>query len=840
MINGFDVPVAIPDDQTCTIGNGTTVADECVVPFDEDMPEKDMVAAVEGYADPGTFLLGSNRIIAVADDIKGNRTFNTDTIFALGPVLKPKKTLYAQVNKFVETEVKPHLLEMSRDIGNALENETTINPAFVAGVKEAAASEFLNAVCQDAMDKFTSDLSAALAGQTLVTFKVEPDCSCNMYDIPIVLEGLTFTNHMDPCTVDFRTGELDFILNLPDIHMQVGAHRSCTTRFLGMCVARTVVDVTTVIDVKDLLFTYTVTETAIENKEPDEDALKFTWMVYDESGEPLYDDPGYCDGGSNNGADCFSDGQCPPAAGAGVCANGPDKGNTCSSNSDCDYDTASDFGNKCLGGENQGKSCRDDTDCPGGNCYAKCKGTCADLEKNEDFSPVKDWDFPVECLGGWICTFFDTAGRFIVGAFAELFTWGDFEWMKFTWADQVGFGGFEFEESFLADLNLAEPDAMGVSDIGISEDALRQSGSSSSERSLTIDVEIENGALTLAAGAEFATECVDPEIDGTPGASLTPARAPTVSEVTSIADDVSLMLADDVFNQIFASQKECGRLRAFCTDDAQLRTVGDVLPDDCETLPTPKAQGICHALREHDCSSLSGLPREKGVCHGWLGHTCNSLPYLQQDHCAETEPRDIRYYHALRLCAKVDNDPLFTIEDDDTLDSTVTTALLLKQASVLFVLYRANDGYTGNLNDLSGCDSEEGNAATDCRIFATCLNLSLKAEMGIDSSPCSPNEAGFVFQVKEIKPSETTFGVMCSGGGNYDEEGVLEKAFESIVIDKVSENAEAFTPPTCVEGLQLSGVLDFSGDAKMFGLSTNGTTPYADFLGITVGLNPPP
>ena len=87
------------------------------------------------------------------------------------------------------------------------------------------------------------------------------------YNSHPVLENITFTNHADPCTVDFRTNELDFILNLPDIHLQVGAHRSCQTSFLGMCVARTVVNVTTVIDIKDLLFSYTVTEDAIENKE---------------------------------------------------------------------------------------------------------------------------------------------------------------------------------------------------------------------------------------------------------------------------------------------------------------------------------------------------------------------------------------------------------------------------------------------------------------------------------------------------------------------------------------------------------------------------------------------
>jgi hypothetical protein len=60
------------------------------------------------------------------------------------------------------------------------------------------------------------------------------------------------------------------------------------------------------------------------------------------------------------------------------------------------------------------------------------------------------------------------------------------------------------------------------------------------------------------------------------------------------------------------------------------------------------------------------------------------------------------------------------------------------------------------------------------------------------------------------------------------------------VIDTVNQAAENFTPPICVEGLTLNGVLDFSsGDARVFGLTTSEeTTGFADYLGITVPLNP--
>jgi hypothetical protein len=46
------------------------------------------------------------------------------------------------------------------------------------------------------------------------------------------------------------------------------------------------------------------------------------------------------------------------------------------------------------------------------------------------------------------------------------------------------------------------------------------------------------------------------------------------------------------------------------------------------------------------------------------------------------------------------------------------------------------------------------------------------------------------------------------------------------VIDTVNQAAKNFTPPICVEGLTLGGVLDFSStDARVFGLTTDGVTP---------------
>ena len=71
---------------------------------------------------------------------------------------------------------------------------------------------------------------------------------------------------------------------------------------------------------------------------------------------------------------------------------------------------------------------------------------------------------------------------------------------------------------------------------------------------------------------------------------------------------------------------------------------------------------------------------------------------------------------------------------------------------------------------------------------------------------------------------------------------ILAGAFESVVVDKIAENAQNFAPPICVDGLNLNGVLDFNADeSKLFGIRTQPIAPfgglpagYGDYLGITV------
>lgn len=898
-VNGQTLDVQIPDHQTCS-GDDQTTPQECIVKFDELLPEHTFADATGGTAPLGSFLRGSNQVIVDATASDGSRTFNTDVVFALGAVQKPLDAAFSQVlaasestrgallrpddeldasvldqlraemptrlQRLIDDDLSPQLRDVLWNLDGYLRAEiaeamdaASVDGAFLVGLEKTAAQDFFDTTCVKAVETFTADLSANLSGKTFGTFDIQPDCSCDLNDIPLVLRELSFTTWAsehpsgDPptCQVDFIDGALELSVRLPKVNLKVGSKRSCTTRGLfGECIARTKVDVEAAVNVADIRFDVTISEQQIETKTPDKNAFEFSYDVRDPDGTPLYAQAGACSNPS--GLECLNDSACWPltSGGAGKCAKGPAEGAGCMIDANCPPDGSElGLGNKCSGGENQGKSCKTSTDCPGGACYAKCVGTCNGVVKNDKdsgFDPVTKQDVGIECWGASICLVLDTVARAIGGAFAFVFTGGDFDVGQFIF-QQFGVGGFEFEQAFLSDLQLGEPDAMGLNDAGVNPAAFAQDSKSSLFKPGPINAEITPDGLLVSVGAEFESTCEELAVDETPGAALTPARLPTAAEVAAVGADISVLVADDVFNQIFSSMTQCGDLQAFCTSAGEdLDTVGDLLPVDCSTLPLPGLRGQCNAIRGVDCSTL-GNSIERGVCHGFKGEDCLTLPLNDlslverqrvKSNCQQTVARDINQDDSILLCGQVDMDPEIGIKDEDANDKFVGVDLAMKQVSVVFVLDRSQDSYTNDLAELKGCFSTQGNAAPDCQLFATCLDLAISTDMGIDNSICAANELGFVPKVKGVIPSNTSFGVMCNVSGTSDDQSILAQAFESVIIDKIAENAERFAPPMCIEGLSLKGVIDIDfNEAKLFGITTDGITPgYADYLGVTVGL----
>ena len=801
-IQGNDVPVTIPTYQTCTTGDGMTSADECVADFNEPIDETDLLAAVAGTAIGGTFHPGSNRVIADATDIDGNRTFNTDVIFGLGLLQAPGKSA-----GFAAVSQEEGLRRAGRRVGAALGGEINrmqkalgdeIDPAFVIGLEESAVQDFFNEKCQGAIDQFSAQASANLSGKTFATIDFKPSCSCDLNNVPIVLESATFTPKASPaCVVDFQIDQIGVTINLPDIRIQVGAHDSCKKKGLfGECLARTKLDVTAVVKISDIAFKFVITEEGIETKTPPAaDTRVITWIIEDDGGDDAFVS-GTCTGGSQLGESCITDLQCPGVV------------------SGCD----------CLKN--------------GQDCVKTASG----------YDPVTQNDTALECWGAGLCNAFLTVGA----VFIEVFTLG--------FADGFAIVGLiefdvDFQEDFMAEIDAAEPDPLELDEVEIDAEAV----ASFDQGAFTpgdINVEIEPTGLKIEIPAAFESLNPDPSAEETPGAVITPAVGPTISALVAAGDEISIGIADDVFNQLFASMRQSGTLEAFCTDGDGL-TVDNLLPfddpgiadDGCDGLGADDgevsagdaiAQGICHAVRGADCSSLSG-PAKVGACTGFSGGDCTTLGLIAKGVCNSVPARNISSDDSVLLCARQDMEPRLLFKNDDASDNTVDTDLLLNDTNIVFAIDKANDGYTGELEALQGCFGEEGDAAPDCLLYAVCLDLTLKTTMGIDNSTCAPNQTGFVFVLNEVITSGLQPGIMCSAATEADDQLVTGEGFESTVINTVAGAAEAFTPPFCADGLTLGGVLDFTGDdAKMFAITTDeATTGFADFLFITGALNSP-
>ncbi len=227
--------------------------------------------------------------------------------------------------------------------------------------------------------------------------------------------------------------------------------------------------------------------------------------------------------------------------------------------------------------------------------------------------------FSIHCIGADICN-----------VVAEIFTFGA--------ADLSPDLDFSSETDFVAEVGAGQPDPINLEEVKLDELEIQQKEQTATA---TLDeVIVEDGGLTARLTANIAASSVDPEVEGTPGAVITPQGPP--STPFGPAGDVYIGIADDVFNQLFASMAISGKLKTQCVEDMNNPiTIGSLLgvcADIDVMLDTPEAseaatvaaQGLCYGLNQADCETLATpsyllIPAIQGICHGIQGDNCSMV-----------------------------------------------------------------------------------------------------------------------------------------------------------------------------------------------------------------------
>jgi hypothetical protein len=368
-----------------------------------------------------------------------------------------------------------------------------------------------------------------------------------------------------------------------------------------------------------------------------------------------------------------------------------------------------------------------------------------------------------------------------------------------------------------------------------------------------------NGILAGLKGT-FATNALDPDIQITPGALI--GHPPLPSLPVAGASDAFIALSTDTLNMLFASMTLGGKLQESCQPSGKI--LGDFLPADCDSLTNPGGdsatalqQGVCHGIRAHNCESLSAgtallTAIKQGACHGTRGDNCSTIPVpsgaiaaaAERNTCTNTPNLNLNAGQNILLCTRQDIPPRMALLGGGGV-TPVHTALRLKALSVALVLDRDGDGLDTDLNSTPQCFATGVPRIGDCALYEACLDMNFKFDQTfvdpITASATCGGVPGFSATFTEVQVLNRQAGVICSGSGLAGDDSLIlgETSANDIVTVALPSKAQDFSPPICMKGLDLGGLVT-CGSPTLLTIETDGNAAFKDFLGVTCAISAAP
>ena len=341
-----------------------------------------------------------------------------------------------------------------------------------------------------------------------------------------------------------------------------------------------------------------------------------------------------------------------------------------------------------------------------------------------------------------------------------------------------------------------------------------------SEYSMKLSAELGNVQITpdgiaAAITASFEATETDPEVADIPGTPLS--LAPMPQPPIPGADEVTVALSDDVFNQLLSGLAQSGKLKTLFED---VRVLGDFLPDPAT------------------CASLGAILEPR--CVGLLGGDCNQFVLAsRREVCEEAKQkmadRLLAPGTAVILHGRVDVPPKIQILDNGATTDKVEVRLRFSQISVALLVDRDGDGVlSGNIASLPPCFGPSPDTIHECALWEACLNVNVDAQLFIP-----PGQLLLRLQVLNVAHDLST-GTVCGGGiDDGDDYALIEESAQGATLDKLNERLRNSTPDLKTKGLDFGGLVSFEG-AKLIAIENDGSPEFQDYIAITGKLVVPP
>jgi len=363
-------------------------------------------------------------------------------------------------------------------------------------------------------------------------------------------------------------------------------------------------------------------------------------------------------------------------------------------------------------------------------------------------------------------------------------------------------------------------------------------------------------AVSLASAFEAEPSEVDaaaPSIPGTPLKNAPLPQPPIRDAAGNLAGHVTLALSDDLFNQLFNTAVQTGRLR---TEFTVVRELRDFLPDDCDEITDQDKRARCIGMQGGDdcdrfCARFDGCD---DVCEQEFPYPGSFQEDQSRRQCCRARRidfnRNIGGGTTLILHGRMNVPPRMLI-DDDPATAPVEVILRSPQVSIYLIADRDSDGTldAGELETIPACefgnlDNEsptESVDATQCKLWETCLQADFRFQLFLEAG--ANGRPRIRFGNGEIIRHDEAFGSLCGGSIDVPELDFFnDRAARTEIFDILDERQRDNTPPLDGEGLELGGFVSFQRD-RLIAIETQAPAQndgFQDYIGVTGNIVPTP